>query len=387
VEVCLVVSLFWEKSREKAIFWKRAQSRRRGFFSEERKGSKESHISAPSRAFDARWRKGQEQQPWGGMAAILCTGDWRGAHLSVTILLVSLFARGDAFHSAGAMRAMVPQGGAKSPGLCSRLGGAAALCRAPLREACDRGPRMQMQHQGQDKKNNGGDGNFDESSMGRRRALHALGAGALAVIGFKADRAEAGYGSAAGGVVSNPLVKDTDLEQFFKLDPDVQYKIEKSLNGKIGRNQIKRLLGEIQALPPPTTIEEIDNRLEVIQTLKEEESISQLDFDKLREEERKIQKEKTYMQLTEKIKERQERMEKERQLQEALEAREKLLNALDAQPPWVSFGAAAGGSAISTLIMHPVDTIKVTSGLGVSDRTGPDRTGPRAEPCLDPHAM
>lgn len=252
------------------------------------------------------------------------------------------------------------------------------MCRAPWREACGSGPRMQMQHQEEDE-NNGGDGNFDRL-MGRRRALHALGAGALAVIGFKAERAEAGYGSAAGGVVSNPLVKETDLEQFFKLDPDVQYKIEKSLNGKIGRNQIKRLLGEIQALPPPTTIEEIDNRLEVIQTLKEEESISQLDFDKLREEERKIQKEKTYMQLTEKIKERQERQEKERQLQEALEAREKLLNALDAQPPWVSFGAAAGGSAISTMIMHPVDTIKVTSSLCF--RAGPGRTKP--DLALDP---
>lgn len=30
------------------------------------KGSQESHISAPSRAFDARWRGGLEQQPLGG---------------------------------------------------------------------------------------------------------------------------------------------------------------------------------------------------------------------------------------------------------------------------------------------------------------------------------
>lgn len=284
-------------------------------------------------------------------------GDWRGVRLAVTFLLVSTAGWADAFHSTAAMRVMGLQRRANPLGLDAGCGPAAARCGATLvGDAGGSGPRMQAQKHD---KNNGGGGNIDRE-VGRRRAIHILGVGALAAIGLKPEKAEAGFGSAAGGVVTNPLLKDTNLEQFFKLDPDVQYKIEKSLNGKLGKKQIKSLLREIQALPPPTSVEDIDKRLEVIQTLKAEESISQLDFDRLQQEERKIQKEKTYMQLTEKIKERKERQEKERQLQEALEAREKLLNALDAQPPWVSFGAAAGGSAISTMIMHPLDTIKAS---------------------------
>ena len=45
-------------------------------------------------------------------------------------------------------------------------------------------------------------------------------------------------------------------------------------------------------------------------------------------------------------------------IRDRLEDRERLLSRLDAQPQWVVYGAALLGSIASTLVMHPVDTIK-----------------------------
>ena len=59
------------------------------------------------------------------------------------------------------------------------------------------------------------------------------------------------------------------------------------------------------------------------------------------------------------LKERVAELEKARLLQQQIADREKLLTQLEAQPDWFNYFAAAIGSVVSTLIMHPIDTIKV----------------------------
>mmetsp|Transcript_18192 Transcript_18192/g.48024 ORF Transcript_18192/g.48024 Transcript_18192/m.48024 type:complete len:147 (-) Transcript_18192:441-881(-) len=52
------------------------------------------------------------------------------------------------------------------------------------------------------------------------------------------------------------------------------------------------------------------------------------------------------------------KQQKQRELAVALKKRQAILNGLEAQPEWFGYVAAFGGSVVSTLIMHPVDTIK-----------------------------
>lgn len=139
----------------------------------------------------------------------------------------------------------------------------------------------------------------------------------------------------------------------------MQIKIEKSLQGRLGRQQITELLQEIKNLPPPQTVDDFNKRLDAITLLRESPTISQAELNDLKKEEAKIIQERSYLTLTEKMKERRQREQMQQQLQDTLMSRQRLLDILDAQPAWVSYGAAAGGSTISTLIMHPLDTLKV----------------------------
>lgn len=53
-----------------------------------------------------------------------------------------------------------------------------------------------------------------------------------------------------------------------------------------------------------------------------------------------------------------ERLEKARSFQTQISNRERILDKLEAQPKWFNFFAAFCGSVASTLVMHPLDTIK-----------------------------
>ena len=59
------------------------------------------------------------------------------------------------------------------------------------------------------------------------------------------------------------------------------------------------------------------------------------------------------------LKERVAELDKTRLLQQQIADRERLLGQLESQPDWFNYFAAAVGSVVSTLIMHPIDTIKV----------------------------
>lgn len=64
------------------------------------------------------------------------------------------------------------------------------------------------------------------------------------------------------------------------------------------------------------------------------------------------------MQIKQQIATREQELEKARILQQQIADREKLLATLEKQPYWFNYLAAFIGSIASTLVMHPVDTVK-----------------------------
>ena len=55
-------------------------------------------------------------------------------------------------------------------------------------------------------------------------------------------------------------------------------------------------------------------------------------------------------------------------IEQQLAANAAFLDKLGQQPPWVSYAAAAAGSCVSTLIMHPLDTLKTRIMTGERDK-------------------
>lgn len=64
-----------------------------------------------------------------------------------------------------------------------------------------------------------------------------------------------------------------------------------------------------------------------------------------------------------------EQLEFAKSLEEEIIARGKLLDKLEAQPKWFTFLAAFCGSVASTLVMHPVDTVKTRLQMQTSNST------------------
>ena len=55
----------------------------------------------------------------------------------------------------------------------------------------------------------------------------------------------------------------------------------------------------------------------------------------------------------------QDMLQTQRRLLDQLVRRQELLAKLDAQPEWFNYAAAFGASCVSTLVMHPIDTLKI----------------------------
>ena len=71
-----------------------------------------------------------------------------------------------------------------------------------------------------------------------------------------------------------------------------------------------------------------------------------------------------------------ETLRQQRRLRDQLLKRDALLAKLESQPEWFNYAAAFGASCVSTLVMHPVDTIKIrqvaeqAAAAGMSDGPG-----------------
>lgn len=159
---------------------------------------------------------------------------------------------------------------------------------------------------------------------------------ALSFSGPLVPDANAGFGPSSGATTSQPpnliapsIQDTTDIAN------------QKKLRQLIGSSLDEKRLQQFS--------EQLDNLTESLKRLisedEEEETASAVDGSKT-------------VDNTEIIQQKEAELEKARILQQQIADREKLLGTLEKQPYWFNYLAAFIGSVASTLVMHPVDTIK-----------------------------
>ena len=177
-------------------------------------------------------------------------------------------------------------------------------------------------------------------------AVRIVGACACVLLGLAADPrvALAGFGAPTGAASSPPL-PDSRLVEILKLDREAATR--KATLVRTGDLDI--LLQELNALTmlDERALEAADAEL----ALRAAESLSET----MREATTNAETSDVGAQRTRLL----ERRRTQAEFQEKLLRRKVVEGKLQAQSQWVVYGAALGASVLSTVVMHPVDTVKV----------------------------
>ena len=176
--------------------------------------------------------------------------------------------------------------------------------------------------------------------------VRIVGACACVLLGLAADPrvALAGFGAPTGAASSPPL-PDSRLVEILKLDREAATR--KATLVRTGDLDI--LLQELNALTmlDERALEAADAEL----ALRAAESLSET----MREATTNAETSDVGAQRTRLL----ERRRTQAEFQEKLLRRKVVEGKLQAQSQWVVYGAALGASVLSTVVMHPVDTVKV----------------------------
>ena len=184
------------------------------------------------------------------------------------------------------------------------------------------------------------------TSLTRRAMLPALATGSAALLAAAAAKpASAGYGGAGAAVISVPELFRINVEEWLELPAEKAVQRIGSTSGNSVRS-IAEQLEEIIA----------DQSLEKLSELKRGLENDVNDYNSTA----------SYAEL-QALEAQAERRKSAIALARQLRAREKLLAALDAQPAPIVYGAAALASVGSTLVMHPVDTLKTLQITAAND--------------------
>ena len=159
---------------------------------------------------------------------------------------------------------------------------------------------------------------------------------ALSFSGPLVPDANAGFGPSSGATTSSPPNLIT---------PKIQ-----DTNDIVNQKKLRQLIGSsLDEKRLQQFSEQLDNLTESLKRLisedEEEETASTVDGSKT-------------VDKTETKEQKKAELEKARILQQQITDREQLLGTLEKQPYWFNYLAAFIGSVASTLVMHPVDTIK-----------------------------
>ena len=102
----------------------------------------------------------------------------------------------------------------------------------------------------------------DSGRLGRRSALGALGVLGAALMA--PQRAEAGFGPGVSTTISPPPVESLNLDQFLNLSERKRLQ-----RARAGRNQLKRLLGELEMTPSEmrTLQKELEEQVSLLSVL------------------------------------------------------------------------------------------------------------------------
>ena len=184
--------------------------------------------------------------------------------------------------------------------------------------------------------------------LSRRQLLPALGAAAAAASAAAPRPASAAFGPAGAAVTSVPDVLRINVEEWLALPAD------KALQ-RIGTLSVERLQVVSEELETALADASSGTLGDLIKRLEDDVA----DYNST----------STYAEL-QRARERAERAKAAVVLSRQLREQEKLLQQLDAQPPWVVYGAAALASLGSTLVMHPIDTLKTRQIAGAAGADG-----------------
>jgi hypothetical protein len=183
-----------------------------------------------------------------------------------------------------------------------------------------------------------------------------IGSAVLGTMFSFMDVASAGYGPGGAAVISPPVIKKFSEDDLARLSKNKQ--LQRALGVTCDTKMCKRNIDEAIK-----DIGEERNNIEILQKELEAEKLQTL--------------EKTLMEkLVQRTLEAQQRDKEKSQIEATLIQRQTVLDALAAQPAWVSYFAAASGSVTSTLIMHPLDTLKTRLMTNTeSDEEGENESG------------
>jgi len=184
-------------------------------------------------------------------------------------------------------------------------------------------------------------------ALGRRRAL--AGAAALGAALATTQPANAAYAPSLASLSSSAPLKDISVDEWLKLTPKKRLQrgavISRDRARELGREFDKQTYN-VERDAIEGLIKEVETEIKALEARgKQGEAVPTLVPQAL-------------LKKLEGLKESIESSNQAKAVQQQLEDRERLLSRLDAQPQWVVYGAALLGSIASTLVMHPVDTIK-----------------------------
>lgn len=169
-----------------------------------------------------------------------------------------------------------------------------------------------------------------------------------------AQNAVASYAPSSAAVTSSLPAKKLALEDFENLGPKKQLQRERAL----GKFSVVDLLSELDG-----QLAKLQNQASELERLTQQQT-EQPELDLLADLKRKIAE-----QQAERVRQRAEieqQLAAKRKFEAELRKRAEVLEKLEGQPAWFNYFAAAAASVVSTIIMHPIDTIKTRTIIGAS---------------------
>lgn len=195
-----------------------------------------------------------------------------------------------------------------------------------------------------------------------RRLL--LAAAAPALLTCRPDSASAAFGPAGGAVISTPPLKALDVDALLALSPE---KLAQRL-GSFSQDNTKTLLEQLQDDFTEAEKSALDSLVVKLEDERQKELAS--------DGERAAQISQELAQLQDKVR----KLSRGLTLEKQVRARDALNAKLEAQPDWVVYGAAALASLGSTLVAHPIDTLKTKAQAAAASGDGDGAAAAPAPP-------
>jgi len=154
---------------------------------------------------------------------------------------------------------------------------------------------------------------------------------------------------------------DMLTKQVSKIDADLDM-------AQLVANKVQSKVGEDKASTSKELQEELDKAKFVVKALQQEKETlvrEQKETEELLQEQLRLTEAAT-SEEEEEVSKAKADLQRKLELDARIAKRESLLQALDAQPEWFNYAAAFLASITSTLVMHPIDTLKTREVVGVA---------------------